>query len=227
MESRLSGSILAVLLGAIALVGCGSDRTAPETGLTVGSDREVTSLTTPASTTDTRPAATAAPVVLTDADGDLSERWRELTAGATFAQPDVAGGPPAIPGLTPYDGAAIVLDDGRLVLRGIWDGDEPLVGSRRTNPAMVPEGEDNPVVETSARPVRVFLHDPATGDLQPLSPVPRVRAFATAAMIGASADTVLELALLADRSSVAFLLGFQGAAYDIPHELHVVPIPPP
>jgi len=214
VESRLTGLTLAVLVGATALGGCGSDR-------------EVTSLTAPVATTDSSPATTGAPVVLTDADGDLGERWRELTVGATFAEPDVAEGPMAIPGLTAYDGAAIVLDDGRFVLRGIWDGDEPLVGSHRMNPAMVPEGEDNPVVETSARPIRVFLHDPATGDLQPLSPVPQVRAFTTAAMIGASADAVLELALLADRSSVAFLLGFQGAAYDIPYELHVVPVPPP
>jgi hypothetical protein len=227
VESRLTGLTLAVLVSATALGGCGSDRTAPEAGLAGGSDRDVTSLTAPLSAPDSSPAATGAPVVLTEADGDLGERWREFTAGATFAEPDVASGPMAIPGLTPYDGAAIVLDDGRLVLRGTWDGDEPLVGSHRMNPAMAPDGEDNPVVETSARPVRVFLHDPATGDLRPLSPVPQVRAFATATRIGASADAVLELALLADRSSVAFLLGFQGAAYDIPHELHVVPIPPP
>lgn len=167
----------------------------------------------------------AEPVVLaTDRAADLTAEWEDLQARAVDLD-HLDDDPHTIRDFEPFNGLWIALTDGRVLVRGRWQGDEPIDGWYRRNPAAVPAGQANPVIGTAQRPVRLFVYDPSGGRLQPVSHVPEVHQFSTAVTVGASSDAVLDVLVLNGERAVAYRSGFNGAAYDIVREIYVAPIP--
>lgn len=163
-----------------------------------------------------------APMLVASGDG-IDAAWTDLVrSAATVSTTDE---PADIPGFEPFNDPRISLADGRLLVRGRSDADEPIAGWHRRNPALVPEGEESPVIEDLARPIRLFVYDPTHGTLLPVSHIPDVRAYTTAATEGESPDVVLDVVVLEGEQVVAYTSGFNGAAYDIPYEVWVAPIP--
>lgn len=167
----------------------------------------------------------AEPLLLVGEGGDVDSQWDHLLVGAVLLDA-AAPGTFSVPGFEPFNDLSLSLTDGRIILRGRWDGDEVLNGFFQRNAASVPEGEPNPVVATSDHPVRLWLFDPETGSLTPLSHVPGVFPYATAVATGEAADVVLEAAVIEGERAIAYVTGFNGAAYDIRRELYVAAIPP-
>jgi hypothetical protein len=167
----------------------------------------------------------AAPLLLGSVGrGDLETAWEKLTeAGVDLPRLGEDAGP--IAAFEPFNDPRIALSDGRFVVRGRWESDAPIEGWIQRNPVLLPEGEDNPVTTTSRRPVRLFVYDPESGQLLPLSHIPAVHPCSTATSLGESADVVLAVVVLAGERAVGYTLGFNGAAYDIPREVYVASIP--
>ncbi|MGI9605133.1 MAG: hypothetical protein ACR2P0_03245 [Acidimicrobiales bacterium] len=134
---------------------------------------------------------------------------------------------PTPAGFNAFNNPAVALADGRVLLRGMWDGDEPIESWRQRNPDAVAPGEDPPpVIDEALLPVRLFVFDPAADTLQPVSHEPEVRSFSTAISQGSGPDVVLDLVVLSGDATVAYTVGFNGAGYDIPYALYLAPIPP-
>ena len=135
-----------------------------------------------------------------------------------------AGEPPAvqldeIAGFQPHNDVAAVLSDGRFLVRGRWDGDEPVETWFESF------GGDERITEPR-RPIRLFLYDPAEELLTPIGGLPPQRETSTAVSTSYSPDTVLRVKVLAGESAVAYSAGFNGAAYDIEYGLYLAPLPP-
>lgn len=77
------------------------------------------------------------------------------------------------------------------------------------------------------RPIRLFLHDPSADLLTPVSEIPASREVSTAVSTSYGPDTVLRVELLPGDRSVAYSIGFNGAAYDIEYSLYLAPLPSP
>lgn len=163
-------------------------------------------------------------VVATDGAADLAAEWANLRARAVDLD-HLDDDAHTIGDFEPFNGLWIALTDGRVLVRGRWQGDDPIDGWYRRNPASVPTGQANPVIETAQRPIRLFVYDPSGGRLQPVSHVPEVYPFSTAVIVGASPDAVLDVVVLNGERAVAYRSGFNGAAYDIVREIYVAPIP--
>ncbi len=163
-------------------------------------------------------------IVASDDAADLAEEWDDLLARAVDLG-HLGVDAQTIQDFEPFNGPWIALTDGRVLVRGRWQNDDPIDGWYRRNPASVAAGQVNPVIETSHRPVRLFVYDPSGGQLQPVSHVPEVYSFSTAITVGASPDAVLDVVVLAGEQAVAYRSGFSGAAYDIVREIYVAPIP--
>jgi hypothetical protein len=125
----------------------------------------------------------------------------------------------AIPGFTPHNDIAAVLSDGRYLIRGQWDQDEPMESSLQ-----FVNGERT---SEPRRPIRLFLYDPANGLLVPVSGIPESTEVSTAVSTSYGPGTVLRVELLAAETLVAYSVGFNGAAYDIEHSLYLAPLPTP
>ena len=165
------------------------------------------------------------PLLLVGEGGDIASQWEDLLAEAVAVDTALPANF-SVPRFEPFNDLSWTLSDGRIILRGRWNGDEVLNGFFQRSAASVPEGEPNPVVETSDHPVRLWLFDPETGSLTPLSHVPGVFPYATAVATGEAADVVLEAAVIEGERAIAYVTGFNGAAYDIRRELYVAAIPP-
>lgn len=163
-----------------------------------------------------------APTLLASGDG-VDAAWAELVGSA--AHVESGSGLGVIPGFEPFNDPQLALSDGRFLVRGRSASDEPIGGWYQRSPAVA--GEDNPVVETLAPPVRLFVYDPVGGQLSPVSHVPVLRAYTTAVMQGESPDIPLQVVVLEGEHVVAYTSGFNGAAYDIAYEVWVAPIPEP
>lgn len=185
-----------------------------------------------ACTDDSSPAVTSGhedldqPLLVSGESDDLPARWAEFTASGVDVDRDTSasGG---ISGFEPFNDPGIMLADGRRVLRGRWDGDDDMVSSWQPNPASVPPGEVVPdPVDTITKPVRLFVYDPETGEIRPVSHVPAIHPYSTAVSVGEAPDAVLDVVVLPGQQTVAYITGFSGAAYDLPREIYVAPIPP-
>lgn len=193
--------ILASVL-AVVLTACGSDSATP----------------TPYRDLD-------GPQLVASADaGNLETTWEQLTGLAVDLQ-RLGEGADQIPGFEPFNDPRIALSDGRFVVRGRWEGDQPIAGWYQRAPASLSEGEENPVIDTNSRPIRLFVYEPGSHGLLPISQIPDVHAFSTAMYVGESTDVVLAVVVLAGEQVVAYTIGFNGAAYDIPRGVYVAPIP--
>ena len=165
------------------------------------------------------------PQLVASADtGDLGTTWEQLASLAVDLR-RLGEGADSIPGFEPFNDPRIALSDGRFVVRGRWEGDEPIAGWYQRTPASLGEGEDNPVIDTKNRPIRLFVYEPGSHGLLPISQIPDVHAFSTAMYVGESADVVLAVVVLTGERVVAYTTGFNGAAYDIPRGVYVAPIP--
>lgn len=156
--------------------------------------------------------------------GDLTATW------ATYAEAamelEQVDGPQGIPGFEPFNDG-LRLPDGRILIRGRWDGDDPVAGWYQRNPDSVAPGEPEPPVNAVVdRPIRLFVVDATAGSAAPVSHVPVVRPFSTAVSVGEGPDVILQFVVLDGGRRVAYTAGFNGAAYDIPYVLYVAPIPP-
>lgn len=168
-----------------------------------------------------------APLLVASADaGDLEAEWAELVASAVDLE-RLGDAAEPIPGFDSFNDPRIALSDGRFVVRGRWDGDEPVAIKVQRHPDVVGEGEDNPITETLLPPVRLFVWDPAGGEMLPVSHIPDVFPFSTAMSVGESPDVVLDVVVLQGEQVLAYVSGFSGAAYDLPREVYVAPIPSP
>lgn len=202
---RLRTSIVLMLLALLAVVACTDDSAPAVMSGYEGLDE---------------------PLLVAEEKDGLADRWTEFAEVGVAVDRD-ASAVGAIPGFEPFNDPGILLSDGRFVLRGRWDGDQGLAGWWQDRPESVPEGEVVPdPVETSTKPVRLFVYDPETADLRPLSHVPTVYPYSTAVSTGASPDAVLDIVVLTGEQTVAYMTGFGGAAYDLPREIYVAPIPP-
>ena len=156
---------------------------------------------------------------------DLDALW---AAAAAKAVPlDETSGGAEIAGFEPFNDPRIALSDGRFIVRGRWDGDDPIAGWYERNAGSLAEGEEPIRSDSFDRPIRLFVYDPTTDELTPLSHVPEVVAYSTALSTGESADIVLEIAVLEGEQIVAYTAGFNGAAYDIRRGVYLAPIPAP
>lgn len=167
----------------------------------------------------------AGPLLVATVDGgDMDSTWDDLrSASADLDQLGDRGG--EIPAFEPFNDPRIVLSDGRFVVRGRWLNDAPVAGWYQRNPALVAHGDVNPILDNVQRPIRLFIYDPSAGEVTPVSHVPDVRPFSTAVLVGASPDAVLDVVVLSGERAVAYRSGFSGAAYDIPREIYVAPLP--
>ena len=124
-----------------------------------------------------------------------------------------------IAGFVPHNDIAALLSDGRYLIRGRWDQDQPMdswlqfVDGERTSEAR--------------RPIRLFLYDPNDGLLTPVSGIPESTEVSTAVATSFGPDTVLRVELLAGEEMVVYSVGFNGAAYDLEHSLYLAPLPTP
>jgi len=71
----------------------------------------------------------------------------------------------------------------------------------------------------------LFVYDPDNGSLVQLSATPDFRTTTTATGTGSSPDHILSVRLFGGGEFVAFTTGFQGAAYDVEHGLHITRMP--
>jgi hypothetical protein len=167
------------------------------------------------------------PELIVDSEGgqgDLVAAWTPYAKGAL--ELEQVEGPQGIPDFAPFNDG-LRLPDGRILVRGRWDSDEPVSGWFQPNPDSVAPGEPQPAGRAVVdRPIRLFVVDPATGSVAPVSHVPAMRSFSTAVSVGEGPDVILQFVVLRDGRRVAYTAGFSGAAYDIPHVLYEAPIPP-
>lgn len=151
----------------------------------------------------------------------LQPAWDEATSDSLAMATATA---PAIGGFEPFN-AGWRLEDGRLLIRGRWTGDEVLPGWNQRNPDSLGPDEDEPERnENPSRPIRLFLIDEERRSLTALSHMPEVRAFQTAVSVGEAADVVLDVVVL-PTGRVAYLAGFGGAGYDVPYVAFDAAIP--
>ncbi len=154
----------------------------------------------------------------------VADAWTDLAENGAGIEPVELDHP--IPDFEPFR-RGVPLDDGRFLVRGRWDRDEPIDSWFQRNPNAVPPGEEQPPrTDRSEPPIRLFVVDPERGEVEPISGWPTVRGYSTALSIGATPDLVLQLVVSPDQDAVAYTVGFSGAAYDIPYELWLAPIPP-
>jgi hypothetical protein len=205
---------------AVSLAACGSD-TADSTD--AGNDPVSEGTAAPTGEVDT----VAGPELILEGGGgqsDLTAAWAPYADAAL--ELEEVDGPGDIPGFEPFN-RGLRLPDGRILIRGRWDGDEPIGGWWQRNPASVAPGEPEPPIEEVAeRPIRLFVVDPGAGSVVPVSHVPVVRPYSTAISVGEGPDVVLRFVVLDEGARVAYTAGFNGAAYDIPQVLYLAPIPP-
>ena len=161
--------------------------------------------------------------ILISAGPDLSAAWDQFVESAVSLDRAVSL---SIPGFEPFNDVRIALSDGRFIVRGRWDRDAVINSSYQRNPDSLPEGADNPVIDSSDRPVRLFVYDQRTDALKPVSHTPSVFPYSTAMSVGDGPDIVLDVVVLDGELSVAYITGFSGAAYDIQREVYTAPIPP-
>ncbi len=128
--------------------------------------------------------------------------------------------PAAIPGFTPHRERGTALTDGRYLILGRWDEDEP------TESWQQPNDSTERTIE-QVRPVRLFLYDPTSELITPISEIPQSHAVSTAVTTSFGPDTVLEVAVLPGEMVVVYTVGFNGAGYDIPNALYMARLPLP
>ncbi len=145
--------------------------------------------------------------------------------GGGASQAGIVAAPPfddsTLPGFEPFNDGRIPLPDGRLIVRGRLETDADMMATWRQT-----MGEDSGDERTSVlKPVRLFVFDPADETFVALSPIPGVRPYTTATSEGSGPDVVLTYQVFVDEQVVVFTLGFSGAAYDLPYEAYLAPIP--
>lgn len=224
MDTTTPQRLLLVLVLAFAgvVAGCGTTSTATTPADASAADESSAPPTSEGE--QNAPEDLSEPLKVSVDGEDLDARWAEVAAtAATLGQlPDAAS---HIAGFEPFDDPRIALSDGRFLVRGRWVGDEPIAGWHQRNPDLLPEGEESTRIDSSDRPIRLFVHDPVTDDLTPVSHVPEVFAYSTAISVGESADTVLDVAVLEREQTVAYTTGFDGAGYDIRRGVYLARIP--
>lgn len=157
---RVVGLVLTVVL----LAGACGDDTEPGTAPT---PTEGTASSTPSSTpaepgTTTPVLTDPVPVALagTGTDAALDPASDELPSG-----PPPGDVPATVGDLTTWNPNMIELADGRLIVRGQLATDDPVETS---SARLTPDGLGDPVVRSDV-PIRLFLVDPATEGVIPLS----------------------------------------------------------
>jgi hypothetical protein len=75
------------------------------------------------------------------------------------------------------------------------------------------------------RPIGLFLYDPTDDELSPVSDIRCPARWLQRSRGVLARDTVLRVELLPVGRSVAYSVGFNGAAYDIEHSLDLAPLP--
>jgi hypothetical protein len=122
-----------------------------------------------------------------------------------------------IAGFRPHNDIAAVLGDGRYLIRGRSDRDQPM-------DSWVERTETGRTAEPR-RSIGLFPYDPTDDEPSPVSGIPMSSEVSTAISRSFGPDTVLRVELLPGDRSVANSVGFNGAAYDIEHSLYLTPLP--
>ncbi|MEM8926290.1 MAG: hypothetical protein AAGD35_22520 [Actinomycetota bacterium] len=148
-------------------------------------------------------------------------RWTELATTAVEPVTDIEPGP--IDGFVPSGPVRHRLADGRFLVVGSWEGDEPIEQWEESF-----RGPDEDTVRTNrtGMPQRLFVYDPADERLQPVSDVPGTTFVSNALGDKDLADRVLDVVVLRNDLGVLYSVGFAGAGYDIVRERYLAPIPP-
>lgn len=216
--------VVSLVLTVVLLAGACGDDTKPATA---PSTAEGITSSTPSSSTepDDEPDTTSpavpdpVPVALagTGTDTALDPASDDLPSGPP--QGDV---PTAIGDLTTWNTNVIELADGRLILRGQLATDDPVETSSARRTA---DGLADPVVRSDV-PIRLFLVDPATEAVTPLSGETAFHTLNNATGEHVYYEIPLTFAVHDDETVVRFTTGWNGAGYDTPHTLWETPIPP-
>jgi len=153
---------------------------------------------------------------------ELSLEWEEYEQ---VASPLETFEPARVPGLEFWDDAW-ALPDGRYLVLGRWDGDAPLALWKQHNPDSIAPGEDLPErSDFEVRPVRLFLVNPDTAEITPMSHEPEIREYSTAVFIGASAEVIVDVVLLSDGETVAYSSSLGAPSYYQVDQIFHVEIP--
>lgn len=167
------------------------------------------------------------PELLVEGEGgqsDLTATWSPYAEAAMELEP--VAGLQGIPGFEPFNDG-LRLPDGRILIRGSWDNDDPIARWYQRNPDSVAPAEPQPpVFDAVDRPIRLFVVDATTGSVAAVSHLPVVRPFNTAISVGEAPDVVLNFVVLDSGRRTAYTAGFDGSAYEVPYVLYVAPIPP-
>lgn len=214
---RVVGLVLTVVLLAGA---CGDDTEPGATPTPTGGTASSTPAE-PVDEPDTTIPVVSAPVSIALA-GTGTDIALDPASGGLPSGPPQGDVPATIGDLTTWNRHVIELADGRLILRGQLATDDPVETS---SARLTAEGLADPVVRSDV-PIRLFLVDPATEAVTPLSGETAFHTLNNATGQHLYYEIPLTFAVNEDETVVRFTTGWAGAGYDTPHTLWETPIPP-